>query len=139
MSRQPFGIEQDEIAGCGNRHTLTDLEDSARYVGRIDRQLDRAWKRNVPRRRDGVDFCRRVGPAVERRRQLRASRAGEAGGKDKSQRSSAHQRNSLEIKQERRSTGKSRRRHCLSSVRIGTLSKIISLSALVQIGCLAGL
>ena len=72
MSRQPFGIEQDEIAGCGNRHTLMDLEDSARYVGRIDRQLDRAWKRNVPRRRDGVDFCRRVDKRMVNRRVVEA-------------------------------------------------------------------
>ncbi len=79
----PFGIEQDEVAGPGHRHALADSENAARDVGRIDRQLNGARKGNIARRRYRILLCIGFRLAVEWRHELRRGGTRQAGGKNK--------------------------------------------------------
>ncbi len=94
----PLWVKQNEIAGARHGHAFVDTENSTRDVGGVDRQLHCPWERNVARCRHSGGLCISLGLAVERRDELRRGGAGEAGGKDQSQRGTAHRTHLHELK-----------------------------------------
>ena len=67
-ARDPLRIQHDEIALVCDGDLLMDVEDAARYVGCVHRQLDGARKGEVLCNRDTDRLRISLGLAVERRK-----------------------------------------------------------------------
>lgn len=63
-ARNPFGVEQHEIAGSGDRHVLAHPEDATSYVRRVYGELESARIGDVARRWDRIRPCSRFRAAV---------------------------------------------------------------------------